>query len=88
MGGVVGQDGAGAAGLHEVDLIITDHAMPNMTGAQLAASVRETQPALPIVLATGYAALPQEADLYFLRLPKPFSQGDLGRVISKARSSA
>ncbi len=74
--------------LHDVDLIITDHAMPNMTGAQLAASVREKQPALPIVLATGYAALPQEADLGFLRLPKPFSQGDLGRVIAKARSLA
>ncbi|MBI1361603.1 MAG: PAS domain S-box protein [Alphaproteobacteria bacterium] len=71
-----------------VDLIITDHAMPNMTGAQMAAQVRATQPDLPIVLATGYAALPANAEIDLPRLPKPYSQADLARAISRVMSPA
>jgi signal transduction histidine kinase/CheY-like chemotaxis protein len=37
------------------DLIITDMAMPNMTGAELAKKVLEIRPELPIILCTGYA---------------------------------
>ena len=41
-----------------VDIVITDHAMPAMTGLQLARSIQEKHPGLPIILATGYAELP------------------------------
>jgi CheY-like chemotaxis protein len=40
------------------DAMITDHAMPHMTGAQLAAQVIERYPGIKIVLATGYPELP------------------------------
>ena len=45
-----------AAGL-EVDVVITDHAMPAMTGLQLAVCIQDRFPGLPIILATGYAEL-------------------------------
>src|ERR1700736_2974032 len=45
----------------EIDLVITDHAMPAMTGLQLARHVRETYPGLPVILATGYAELPGDS---------------------------
>ncbi|MBV9996060.1 MAG: response regulator [Caulobacteraceae bacterium] len=69
-----------------VDLIITDHAMPGMTGIELAKIVRERFPDLPIVLATGYADLPPAAKNHGLDLPrlaKPFLQRDLAAVIAQ-----
>jgi CheY-like chemotaxis protein len=36
------------------DLLVTDYAMPGMTGAELAQSLRGVQPKLPIVVATGH----------------------------------
>jgi PAS domain S-box-containing protein len=67
-----------------VDLVITDHAMPEMTGHQLALEIRRTQPELPVVLATGYAELPPEVDANLPRLAKPYSQAELARVVRRA----
>ncbi|WP_434714649.1 PAS domain S-box protein (plasmid) [Rhizobium sp. YTUHZ045] len=67
-----------------VDLVICDHAMPRMTGAQLAQAIRNEWPEMPIILATGYADLPDgpgAADLP--RLGKPFSQAQLAEAISR-----
>ncbi|MGN6548428.1 MAG: PAS domain S-box protein, partial [Pararhizobium sp.] len=64
-----------------INLVITDQAMPRMTGAQLSEVIKKERPGLPIVLATGYADLPEGIDLDLLRLPKPFSQDQLARVV-------
>lgn len=66
----------------EIDLLITDHAMPQMTGAQLIAEVGQRWPALPVILATGYADLPAGAGV--LRLNKPFWQADLEKTVAAA----
>ena len=42
-----------------LDLMVTDHMMPGMTGLELAAASREVRPSLPVLLATGYAELPE-----------------------------
>ena len=39
----------------QVDLLITDHTMPRMTGLQLAAKVSALRPGLPIILCSGYS---------------------------------
>ncbi len=71
-------------GAPAVDLVITDHAMPGMTGLQLANAIRELWPALPVLLATGYAELgPEERDLGLPRLAKPFRQADLAAAIAR-----
>ncbi len=65
------------------DLLITDHAMPKMTGAQLALEVRKTQPDLPILLVSGYAEIPAgTAATKIPLLAKPFSQADLLEAIA------
>ncbi|WP_064695614.1 hybrid sensor histidine kinase/response regulator [Rhizobium aegyptiacum] len=67
-----------------VDLVICDHAMPRMTGAQLAEAIRSEWPKMPIILATGYADLPDGAGAANLpRLGKPFSQAQLAEAISR-----
>jgi PAS domain S-box-containing protein len=65
------------------DLVITDQAMPHMTGSQLVSEARAKWPDLPIILATGYAELPEDADRTLARLNKPFMQTDLERVLKQ-----
>jgi PAS domain S-box-containing protein len=67
-----------------IELLITDQAMPQMTGVELAEVVRREFPGLPIVLATGYAELPPGPDLRLVKLAKPFQEQDLARVIGEA----
>jgi len=69
----------------ELDLVVTDHAMPTMTGSQLAVVLAERRPALRLMLVTGYAELTrQAADLP--RLSKPFSQRELAGKVADVMS--
>jgi PAS domain S-box-containing protein len=68
----------------DIEVLITDHAMPNMTGVELAAAVHKITPALPIVLATGYAELARGSAAGLTRLCKPFTQHELNDAISLA----
>jgi CheY-like chemotaxis protein len=67
-----------------VDLLITDHAMPQMTGLQLIQEIRAERSDLPVILATGYAELPPDADPYLPKLAKPFFQHDLAQAVDSA----
>ena len=69
---------------NEIDLLITDHAMPQMTGAQLITEVGQRWPNVPVILATGYADLPAGAGAGVLRLNKPFWQADLEKAVNAA----
>jgi len=66
-----------------VDLVITDQAMPQMSGMQLIAAIKERWPNLPVILATGYAELPAGAIQGMPKLAKPFSETDLASTITK-----
>jgi CheY-like chemotaxis protein len=74
----------------DIDLVITDHAMPGMTGTELARRIRGTHPSLAIVLATGYAELPQGEghDLALPRLSKPYGQEELALAVARACEAA
>jgi signal transduction histidine kinase/CheY-like chemotaxis protein len=65
------------------DLMITDYAMPRMTGVELAHKVRALRPELPILLATGYAELPAGTEPVLPRLAKPYGQHELAAAIDK-----
>ena len=56
------------------DLVITDQAMPNMTGVELARELHKISPRLPVILASGYAEMPEGAGGHIAyRLEKPFT---------------
>ncbi|AOF94471.1 PAS domain-containing sensor histidine kinase [Sinorhizobium sp. RAC02] len=91
MGHIVCEASSGTKALaflaeRTIDLIVTDQAMPQMTGSQLADIVRERWPDIPIVIATGYSELPPEARADLLRLSKPFSERQLEDIIRRAVS--
>jgi CheY-like chemotaxis protein len=75
------KDALAKVALTPIDLVITDHAMPQMSGAQLATALRRDHPHLPIVLATGYAELPDGEDPGLPRLAKPFSERQLAHIL-------
>jgi PAS domain S-box-containing protein len=66
-----------------IDLVITDHAMPEMTGIELIGRIREAWPHLPVLLATGYAELPGGVQFDVPRLSKPYRQADLAARIEQ-----
>jgi CheY-like chemotaxis protein len=69
------------------DIVITDYAMPGMTGLDLATRLKLVQPKLPIVLATGYAELPPGAPIDFPRLAKPYTQDQLAEALAASLRS-
>jgi PAS domain S-box-containing protein len=67
------------------DLLITDYAMPNVSGAEVIAGSRKMRPTLPAIMITGYAdpaALP--ATRRVTLLTKPFTPAQMGEAIQKA----
>jgi signal transduction histidine kinase len=67
----------------KIDLMITDYSMPRMTGAELILAARKVRPDLPVLLASGYADLPGNAQLDVPRLNKPYDQKQLAVQINK-----
>ncbi|HEX3396864.1 MAG TPA: PAS domain S-box protein [Steroidobacteraceae bacterium] len=70
-----------------IDVLITDQAMPVMTGLQLIEAVRARRAALPVILATGYAELPPGVSTSIGRLAKPFTQRSLAEALAAASVS-
>ena len=84
------QDGAEALALAEehkgsIHLLITDMVMPRMTGLELAARLKEKQPALRMLYMSGYseraASESMQPDPSIRILSKPFSRSALLRTV-------
>lgn len=71
---------AGEAG---IDLVLTDYAMPGMTGVELAEQLRRDRPGLKVALATGYADLPAAATAWLPRLNKPYGLPELAVLVAR-----
>ena len=65
-----------------VDLLLTDYTMPRMTGAELIDKAREARPDLKVIIASGFASVPEGRALGVPRLAKPFSDVDLAGAIA------
>jgi PAS domain S-box-containing protein len=75
-------------GAELIDMLITDHSMPGMTGAELARKAAARRAGLPMVLASGYAELPAGEGAELVRLAKPFGQKQLADAIERALKAA
>jgi CheY-like chemotaxis protein len=72
----------------DTDLLITDQAMPNMTGMELIQHVMAQNLDIPIILATGYGELSTDSPAQILKLGKPFSEQQLARAVDDAAQRA
>jgi PAS domain S-box-containing protein len=64
-----------------IDLVVTDQAMPKMTGTELAKAIRDEWPDLPVLLATGYSELAPRDEIGLPKLSKPYLRHDLEAAI-------
>ena len=76
---------------NHVDLVITDHLLPDLTGAQLTSQMKQLKPEVPIVLLTGLVDPPpgfEQADLLLTKgMMPPEFLAEVARVLSKAQSA-
>ncbi|MDB5420995.1 MAG: sensor histidine kinase, partial [Brevundimonas sp.] len=64
-----------------VDLLLTDFAMPGMTGAELAAIANRDWPGMRILMVSGYADMPEGSAVGVPRLAKPFRPQQLAGAV-------
>lgn len=70
----------------DISALVTDHAMPDMTGLDLARAARASRPDLGIVLASGYSDLDLDGlgrSDRVTRLPKPYVQEELAAALTR-----
>ena len=74
------------------DMVVTDRAMPDMSGDQMASLVKQIRPEVPVVLLTGFGALievtgsqPKDVDVV---LSKPVTLGVLRKTIESLLHAA
>ncbi|MDO9370370.1 MAG: response regulator [Sphingopyxis sp.] len=68
----------------EIDLLITDHAMPGMTGSELIDAARALRPELSVILATGFSGEDVVSSRGLTRLNKPYSFAELQVAVSRS----
>ena len=80
-----GREGLAQYRSNPYDLVITDNLMPEMTGPQMAAGIKELDPYMPIILLTGtLETLPPGVD-YLVR--KPVAMQKLSETVKTALRS-
>ena len=72
------------------DLVVTDRAMPEMSGDQMAVAVKQIAPDVPVVMLTGFGDMMQASgeksgDVDFV-LGKPVTQVKLQAVLAKVKA--
>lgn len=69
-------------GPQTIDLLVTDHLMPGITGTDLAMHLRRVRPEVRVLVISGYAEAKGIA-LDLPRLAKPFKQSDLASSLAR-----
>jgi YesN/AraC family two-component response regulator len=68
-----------------IDVLITDHLMPGMTGVDLAYATRERRPEVSVLVISGFAEM-EGIGPDLARLTKPFRQSDLAATLAALRA--
>ena len=94
----VGFDSSGAAleafraKPHRFDAVLTDEAMPDLVGTELAHEIRRLRPAIPIILMSGYGGTQltsRAADIGVNEvLRKPLHRRDLAESLARVLGTA
>ena len=71
----------------QADLVLTDHLMPGMSGAELARHLRTHWPDLPVLVVSGHSE-GQGLDADLPRLTKPYRFSDLVTAIATLTGKA
>jgi two-component system cell cycle response regulator CpdR len=80
-----GEEALSAFNAKRFDLVLTDVSLPAMSGLELARRVKRIDPAVPIILATGYPLDPNDCQLgpQVKAITKPIHASDLDALIQQ-----
>ncbi len=71
-----------------IDAVVTDVRMPNLTGDELLAAIRQARPEAPVVVITAFGSVEQAVEMVkrgaFQYLTKPFQTAELLRTLEEA----
>src|ERR1700761_319002 len=77
---------------HPVDLVLSDHLMPGLTGAELARQIKAQKPELPVILISAVNEIPVDAanaDLFMSKLDGPLAMCEnIAAMLDRARDGS
>jgi len=78
-------------GLHQVDLVLSDHLMPGLTGTELTRQIKARDPRLPVILISAVNEIPADAiyaDLFMSKLDGPIAMCEnISAVLVRSKSA-
>ena len=87
-----GRQALGLLAQHPVDLVLSDHLMPGLTGAELARQIKAQKPELPVILISAVNEIPADAayaDLFMSKLDGPIAMCDnIAAMLARARDGS
>jgi CheY-like chemotaxis protein len=87
-----GQQALGLLAQHQVDLVLSDHLMPGLTGAELARQIKAQMPELPVILISAVNEIPADAayaDLFMSKLDGPIAMCEnIAAMLDRAKDSS
>jgi DNA-binding NtrC family response regulator len=87
-----GQQALGLLVQHQVDLVLSDHLMPGLTGTELARQIKAQKPELPVILISAVNEIPADAayaDLFMSKLDGPMAMCEnIAAVLARAKDES
>ncbi len=87
-----GQQALALLAEHPVDLVLSDHLMPGLTGAELARQIKTLQPDLPVILISAVNEIPADAahaDLFMSKLDGPIVMCEnISTMLARSRNGS
>jgi CheY-like chemotaxis protein len=87
-----GQQALALLAQHSVDLVLSDHLMPGLTGAELARQIKAQKPELPVILISAVNEIPADAayaDLFMSKLDGPIAMCEnIAAMLARAKNGS
>ena len=87
-----GQQALSLLAQHRVDLVLSDHLMPGLTGAELARQIKAQMPELPVILISAVNEIPADAanaDLFMSKLDGPIAMCEnIDAMLARAKDGS
>jgi CheY-like chemotaxis protein len=74
---------------HQIDLVLSDHLMPGLTGTELTRQIKARNPDLPVILISAVNEIPEDAvfaDLFMSKLDGPIAMcQNISAVLARSK---
>jgi CheY-like chemotaxis protein len=87
-----GQQALSLLACHQIDLVLSDHLMPGLTGTDLTRQIKVSNPDLPVILISAVNEIPADAafaDLFMSKLDGPIAMcQNISAVLARPKQLA